>query len=124
MESSKGNPLRDLRLSRNLPVKDMVEVVRESFPKYDKTCQSKAEHSEAYGMQLLPEAMTLLYKRFAPERMNRPKKDRHRLTCRIFCRLPEADYRALQQRLKADGLTVQDWLTSVIHSYLKGGDRL
>jgi len=100
------NDLRDLRVRKQLPVKDMVEVVRELYPKFDKTVQSKCENGDAYGILLRPDAMDALYRRFAPdilEGRRLARRERHRLTCRISARLENADYAALQQHLKADG---------------------
>lgn len=40
--------LRELRLSKSIPAKDMVAVVQQIYPKYDKTVQSKCENGEVY----------------------------------------------------------------------------
>ena len=44
--------LRELRLSKQIPAKDMVAVVQAIYPKYDKTVQSKCENGDAYGVSL------------------------------------------------------------------------
>lgn len=117
------NDLRDLRVQKQLPVKEMVEVVRTLYPKFDKTVQSKCENGGSYGIALRPDAMEALYKRFAPEVLEGRRlahKERHRLTCRISARLENDDYAALQQHLKADGYaTMQDLLTDLVRRYLK-----
>lgn len=117
------NELRDLRVRCQLPVKDMVEVVRTIYPKYDKTVQSKCENSGSYGTMLMPDALQLLYQVFDPDALegrSKPKKERHRLTCRISARLEDGDYRALQQHLEADGYsTMQELLTDLVRRYLK-----
>lgn len=87
--------LRELRLSKQIPAKDMVAVVQAIYPKYDKTVQSKCENGDAYGVSLRPDAMAALYSHFAPElaeSRKTAKKDAHRLTCRISARLETADY--------------------------------
>lgn len=87
--------LRELRLSKQIPAKDMVAVVQAIYPKYDKTVQSKCENGDAYGVSLRPDAMAALYAHFAPELAEgrkAVKKDAHRLTCRISARLETADY--------------------------------
>lgn len=38
--------LRDLRISRQLPAREMVAVVQALYPKYDKTIQSKCENGD------------------------------------------------------------------------------
>ena len=58
--------------------------------------------------------MKALYAKFAPNgtKASRRKKDRHRLTGRITCRLEDTDMEALQQRMKADGYaTAQELMT-------------
>lgn len=117
------NELRDLRVRCQLPVKDMVEVVRTIYPKYDKTVQSKCENGSTYGVSLRPDALEALYRAFDPDALegrSKPKKERHRLTCRISARLEDGDYRALQQHLEADGYsTMQELLTDLVRRYLK-----
>ena len=117
------NELRDLRMRRQLPVKDMVEVVRTLYPKFDKTVQNKCENGSAYGVSLRPDALEALYRAFDPESLEsrrKPKKEKHRLTCRISARLEDDDYKALQQHLEADGdSTMQELLTDLVRRYLK-----
>ena len=48
--------LRELRLSKQIPAKDMVAVVQAIYPKYDKTVQSKCENGDAYGVSLRPDS--------------------------------------------------------------------
>lgn len=114
--------LRELRISRKLPSKEMVEVVRDIYPKYDKTMQSKCERGDEYGVQIRPDAMDALYARFDPEQLTKTKKkkgDGHKYTCRISCRLPDEQYLLLQKHTKADGYrTMQDWLTDQVKKYL------
>lgn len=116
------NKLRELRLSKNIPAKEMVAVVQKIYPKFDKTQLSKCE-SGAYGAELPEDAMQALYTAFAPELLT-PKKRRHsgrnRLTCRISARLEDDVYSELQQRIRADGYeTMQSWLSYVVQRYLK-----
>ena len=117
--------LRSLRLDKQLPAKDMVAVVRALYPKYDKTVQSKCENGEVYGVDLHPDALEALYKAFAPERLEPPRRTRHgrhRLTRQISCRLADEDYAALQQLIKASGCaTVQDWLAGIVRKLIAEG---
>lgn len=123
-----ANELRQLRLSRQIPAKEMVAIVRQIYPKYDKTVQSKCENTQDYGTVLAADAMETLYKYFGkppPEPTKSTRHGKHRYACRITCRLPDADYKALQQRIKAEGYsTMQDWLANIVHRYLQeGGDK-
>lgn len=119
-----ADDLRDLRLRCQLAARDMVAVVQELYPKYDKTMQSKCERGAEYGVDLRPDAMEALYHRFDPaalEARRRNKNSGHRLTCRISCRLEDEDYKELQQHIQADGYqTIQNWLTDMVRSYLAG----
>lgn len=117
-----NNELRKLRIDLKIPARDMVTVVQKIYPKYDKTMQSKYENGDEYGVSLRPDAMKALYEQFAPERLTKkPKKDNHRLKGRVSCRLEDADFTALQQRMGRDGYTTaQNLLTALVHRYLNG----
>ena len=114
--------LRELRLSKKLPAKDIVAVVQRLYPSFDKSALSKSEHGDKYGITLKRDALDMLIDEFAPEAKNAVKKRRdggHRLTCRISCRLEENDYSALQQAIKANGCkTTQEWLTETVKKYI------
>lgn len=120
-----SDELRALRLAKNIPVKEMVEIIRPLYPKYDKTVQSKCENGDAYGVQLRSDAMEALYKAFDPEALTkkRKQKDQHRLTCRISCRLETEEYVKLKRLVEAEGYgTMQGWLVARIREYIKDGD--
>lgn len=118
-----SDKLRELRLAKQIPAKEMVAVVQELYPKYDKTVQSKCENGEVYGVSLRPDAMAALYARFAPElatARKAPKKDNRHLTCRISARLEDADYAALQRLVATEGYaSMQDLLTNIVRRYIK-----
>ena len=119
------NELKALRIQKKIPARAMVEVVKQIYPKYDKTIQSKCENSEIYGVTLTPDAMNALYAAFDPDRKNArnaPRKDRHRLTCSIRARLETPVFEALQLKIEAEGYdTVQDWLTKQVMKHLEDG---
>lgn len=120
-----SDELRELRVSKNIPVKDMVEIVKPLYPKYDKVMQSKCENGDAYGVQLRSDAMEALYKAFDPASLKkkRKKKYKHRLICRISCRLETEEYVKLKRLVEAEGYgTMQDWLTAKIREYIKDGE--
>lgn len=114
--------LRELRIMKKIPAKDMVAVVQEIYPKFDKTVQSKCENGEAYGISIRPDAMRALYSKFAPELLEARKRargERHRLTCRISGRLEDDVYAALQRHMEADGYTTaQEWVTAMALRYI------
>ncbi len=110
--------LRKLRLSKDIPAKEMVEVIKAIYPKYDKTVQSKCENGDAYGVSLRKDAAEAIIQKFAPELKKQRKKDGHRLTCSILCRLETHEYEALQLNIRADGYaTIQAWLTDIVTKY-------
>ena len=123
-DKSTHNELMELRVGRGLPAREMVAVVQELYPKYDKTMQSKCEHGEEYGVLLRPDALKALYRHFAPELLEPRKQTRHgqhRLTCRISARLENSTFAALQQRMQADGYqTFQELLTALVLRYVEG----
>ena len=99
---------------------DMVEVVREIYPKYDKYLHSKVENGKEYGIQLRPDATKELVQRFAPEIQAKPRKPNRRKPNRIYARLPDALYRQkLQQHLQSTGQTAQDFIEGLIAQFFK-----
>lgn len=122
-EKIKPNPLRDLRLSKSIPPKEIVDFVREIYPKYDKMLQSKCEHGDTYGIALRTDAMDALIKKYAPEQLEAIKRKRrggHRLTKKITCRLEDDEYEKLIKYTHEDGFDqMQAWLTWVVRNYLK-----
>ena len=124
--------LRELRLSKSIPAKDMVAVVQQIYPKYDNTTQSKCENTDAYGICLTQKAMKALYAKFDPDgsvRKNFRTADQHRLKDKLHARMlgcePTGSSRRQSFRFEpTDGYdTVQDWLTDVVRGYISKGDR-
>ena len=116
-----GNRLRDLRLRSGVSPQEMVEIVQKNYPKYDKPLQSKCEHTEQYAVELTYPALKALYMEYDPETWAKYKRqtDGHRLTSRIYGRLPEEVYRRFVAQLHQDGYpTVQAWLTDHILAYI------
>lgn len=127
------NELRELRVNRSIPAKDMVEVVKAIYPRFDKPLLSKCEHGDEYGIDLRRDAMSALYKEYGvtpvatPQDEQKeaaaiptPKPDNRRLKCRISCRLEDAEYDALLRYIKADGFdTMQAWLSMTVRRYIK-----
>lgn len=115
--------LRELRISKQIPAKKMVAVVRQLYPKYDKTMQSKCERGDEYGIRIREDALEALYATFAPERLEQKQVKRssgHKLKCRISCRLPDEVHEELLEFIKADGFkTMQDWLTDTVEKYIR-----
>ncbi len=115
--------LRKLRLSKKIPAKKMVAVVKELYPKYDKTMQSKCERGAEYGIKIREDALEALYAKFDPDLLRANKKKQgsgHKLKCRISCRLPDETYAELQEFITEDGFkTMQDFLTHTVERYIR-----
>lgn len=118
-----NNNLKTLRSELGISTYDAVQTVKELYPKFDKTLLCKCENDK-YGVDLKPKAVDALITKYAPiaEAVERYKKrDTHRLSCRVSCRLEDDTYNQLMQSIKADGYsTMQEWLTKQINEYLKG----
>ena len=127
-----ANELFDLRTSKGIPAKDMVNVVRAIYPRFDKPLLSKCQHPELYGVELLNDAMDALRREYhvtavamptegAPAiATSKPKRDHHRRSRRIYCRLEDEDYLMLRECIREDGYkTVQAWMEHVIRYYIK-----
>lgn len=115
------NALRDLRVTKNIPVKEMVAVVREIYPKYDKHLHSKCERSETYGILLNPKAMDALRIKYAPapQTEKKPRSDKRKWNNRISGRLPDDLYEKFIKYTREDGYNTQDWLEETVVKYVK-----
>ena len=121
----KPDALREFREAAGIPAGDVVRAVRGTFPGFDKSLLSKVEHSDRYGVQLRNEAVDAVLA-LAPGALvahRRAREDRHKLPCRIYCRVPESLHALLQQRMRADGYhTMQDLLADLVQKYIERDD--
>ena len=121
--------MKDIKTS-GVSCKDAVKVVKRRFPSFDKSLLSKATKPEKYGIvlhqlseRLLIEAFPVLKDDAPQEAIPAPtarKNDYHKLTRKVFCRVTDAEGDLLQQRLAADGLTIQAFFTMIIRKYNNG----
>ena len=111
--------VKEFREERGLSSRDMVSVLHETFPGYDKYLHSKVERPDKYGIRLVNEAERLLQDAFVSTHQEVKKRDTRRLPCRVQCRMSKTKLERLQQALKADGFdTVQAGIAYVIDKYL------
>lgn len=115
--------MKEFREGRNLSQRDIIDVVQESAPGFDKYLLSKVERPEKYGIRLLNEIEQTLVEAF-PQTAPEPRKpDRRKNPCRLYCRVGKRMYGQLQRALQADGFkTTQDGLVYIISKYLEGKD--
>lgn len=117
--------LKEIRESGCIVQKDIVTLIKSEYPGYDKALNSKCENPERYGVGLTPGAMQLVIENYAPgllhsETKPAKRRDNHRLTRRIHCRLTDEDYDRLMEHIHGEGFdTVQAWLTYTVRRLLK-----
>jgi len=113
--------MQEFRKERGLFVREIVGVMQERYPKYDKHLHSKVERPDEYGVRLLNDAERLIEDAFASTSPKSRKRDCRKLPQRVQCRLAQADYDRLQQALKRHGYeTMQAGLRDLIIKFLEG----
>lgn len=120
MGGRKSNELTIFRQLSGLTVRQILGMLKPSFPGIDKTLISKCEHSGIYGIELSGEARSMIY-RACPEAANKAKTalrgrkaDRHKNTRRVSIRLTEDEFSLLQQHLKSKGMTAQEYFSAFL----------
>lgn len=111
--------LAQLRKHANVQAKEMVEVVKELYPKYDKVIQSRVEHGSETGIQLRSDAVKVLILRFAPELLRPSRKSLRKKPNRVQARLPNELYGLLQLHIQQNSLTVQDFLEELVRKFFE-----
>lgn len=115
--------VKEFRLKKGLGPKELVQVVREIYPCYDRYLQSKVEHPEKYGIRLLQDAEDEIVKTYSKTADAPRKPEKRRLRCRLTVRTTKKVYAQLQRVLKRKGFeTVQAGLTHIINAYLENAD--
>ena len=115
--AGKVNTLQALREENNLTADEIVHLIKEKYPRYDRFLQSKCEHSELYGVTLVPQAMRLLVERYAG--LVPSKEEKRTLKNRIVCRLSDEDFKLFTEKYKADGFTTRQGVVSfLIKNYI------
>lgn len=71
--------LKSFREERNVAACDIVAVMREQYPGYDKTLQSKVERPDRYGIRLVNDAERLIDEAFAKTAQEARRRDNRRL---------------------------------------------
>lgn len=113
--------VKEFREERGLLASQVVDVVRERYPGYDKYLNSKVENPEKYGIRLVNDAEQMLEGAYLKTAPVSRKPDKRRLPHKIQCRLSKTEYDRLQHALRADGYdTVQAGIAALITQYLIG----
>ena len=115
-KNEKVNYLTTIR-ENGVTTEEIVETVREIFPKYNKSLLTKCERPAEYGIELRPKAVELLRERFGEIKA---KNDGHKLTTRLACRVPDAIYSTFKEIAEATGNTVNSLAYELVRDYLRG----
>ena len=107
----------------DIPVKDMVEVVRNIYPKYDKVIQSKCEHGEDYGIQLRKDAMDALLVKYEQSLAKPSKKEQRTKGYRVQCRLSLERYIQFQRSVRAANTSIQSVLETAVVNFINQNQR-
>ncbi|MBO6231763.1 MAG: hypothetical protein ILA17_06010 [Ruminococcus sp.] len=122
-EIVKSFDLRDLCQRKNLPGKDVVELLQKHFLGYDKTVQSKAENPDKYGVSLCLRAIDIVLRTYAPEMLEKEKRRRngsHKLTATLFCRVDNDTAERFKAAAKKAGYqTVQAAMTDLTLQFIE-----
>lgn len=118
-----SNRLRELRLSSEATPQEMVDIVRVMYPKYDRTLQSKCEHTEDYGVELTYSAFRKLViellGKSAWDQYKRRTDGNRKNQKRIMIRMDDETYRRFMAQIHRDGFeTVQAWGLDHILAYI------
>lgn len=111
--------IKEFREEHGIYASQVVEVVRERYPGYDKYLNSKVENPEKYGIRLVSDAEQMLENAFQRKLPAPRRPDRRRLPSRIQCRLSKTVFNQLQQAFRAAGFdTMQAGMQHLIILYL------
>lgn len=112
-EAARRRDLKTVMRLKKISNRTMVELMKEEFPRFDKTLLSKCRNPDAYGVVLHPRGFNILSD--FPDRRTEHRK----LTKRIYGRLNEQEYEALNELLTRDGYkSVQDWIRETVQLYI------
>jgi len=116
------NQLRELRMASQATPQEMVDLVRVRYPKYDRTLQSKCEHTDLYGVELTyPAFRDLVIRLLGKAAWDQYKKrtDGHKDKKRIMIRMDDETFRRFMAQIHQDGYdTVQAWGMDHILAYI------
>lgn len=107
--------------------RDMIEVLKKKFPKYEKMTQTVVCNPDDYGAQLIPEAEELLVTSFGfHEGLSLKKRRNHgnaKKPNRLCVRLDDALYAAFETAFcNSSFLSKQDMIEAAICYYLNRRD--
>lgn len=112
--------IRKFEEEHGLKPKDIINVARDIYPKYDKVIHCHVKNPEQYGVRWVDDLERAVIEAFASTTPQCRRKDNRRLKARIQCGMTEREYEQLQRRFKAQGFdTMQDGIKYIIGRYLE-----
>lgn len=113
--------VKAFREERGITARDMIDVARESYPKYDKYLHSKVERPDEYGVRPVLALESAWECAFASTAKKCHKRDNRRFKARIQCRMTQTEFDRLQHRFRSQGFdTMQAGIKYLITTYLEG----
>ena len=119
--------LRDVRAASGATGKQLVSVVKDAFPKFNRQLLAQLEAPEKYGAIIHPNALRLFCDAYGVEietavKTAKPRKqERRKLPHKLTVRISDHDFALLQLRIEKDGYgTVQSWVHAQIKKALEG----
>jgi hypothetical protein len=109
-----------------VPDKETIKTIKDRFSGYDKYIHAKVKRPAKYGITHTAEVQALINTTYGLNAVQAPtprRKDTHRYTRKIACRLPDEIADKLQLYKKADGyVRDQDLLMKLITDYIDRKD--
>ena len=99
----------------NATRKEIVQTVREQFPRFSFDLYDKCEHSDVYGVELRREAVESLRTKFGSVKAKKKRRDGHKLKKRLACRVNDDIFDAVQDYVTfCEGGTVNDLIIKLL----------
>lgn len=111
--------MTDMRIEKDLKIKEVLPVIKEVAPLYDGPLHSKVERPDDYGIELSHRVKTHVCEHFGFEASKPRRRDFRTLPYRIQGRLEKDEYDRLQIAIREDGFdTIQNFLRDAVRRYL------
>lgn len=103
--------------------KDFIAAVKEEFPGYDKSLNSKCNNSKYYGIKRIPEVEKLYKTLMLAEPPKTVCHESKKKPAKVTARFTKAQYKLLQRAIKASGyasisvavqIAVMQWVMRVL----------
>ena len=117
-----------------MATREAADLLRNRFPKLDKSLISKCKKPELYGCRLHEDGFTIIrmavfgdaeavatpQDREKPTGASKRTSGGHRFKCRLSCRLPDEKYELFKECIAEDGYaTVNDALLTLVLAYIE-----